>query len=447
MGKQGVKIAFFFYAFSLVWISYFVEQEQFLQMFGAYSLAFASFLYLFRNGEKLSVKQWKIAAFFLFMIPLFSQPALSPDVYRFLWDGELTTLGIHPYSAVPNELMQVNEQVRNSEYMNLLYANVTELSQVNYSIYPTINQFYFLISAYFSNDLLSSLIVLRVLMFGTLLVGANYLIKLLKLLSISIVSAVYLLLNPILIVEVMGNFHFEGVMLSWLFVGIYCMMKNKWLKSSLFWAIAINIKLTPLILLPFLFRYKGFKMSIKFYILTFLFSGVFLSIYLWPSMISNFMQSIELYFDNFEFNAGLFYISKWITSFFVEGNPTLIVGPALSIIAFISILFLAVYKPINTNKEWLNRMMWAYVIYLLLATTVHPWYIILPLGLAIFSANIGILVWSFLVFLSYGFYAFGGKQIGLSLIGIEYGVVIYCLLNPNAWLPRKIRKALRLVYS
>jgi len=80
----------------------------------------------------------------------------------------------------------------------------------------------------------------------------------------------------------------------------------------------------------------------------------------------------------------------------------------------------------------------------LLATTVHPWYLILPLGLAVFSVNIGLLVWSFLIMLSYGFYAFGGSQIGFAFIGIEYGIVIYCLFYPNSWLLKKIRGGLQL---
>ncbi len=435
----GLSGALLLYIISLLLISYVAEQADFILSFSAYSLSFIAFLYFIRIRNDFSIKTWKRIAIVLFLIPLFSFPSLSPDVYRFLWDGELVTIGIHPYAAIPNELMQFDSRVYDSEYMNLLYTEITELSQRNYSIYPSVNQFYFLITALISDNLFVSLIVLRILMFLSLLLGAYYFFKTLDLLSISINNSVLLLLNPILIVEVMGNFHFEGIMLSWLMIGIYFMFKQQWFKSSLFWAIAINIKLTPLILLPFLLRFRSFKVSIRFYISTFFISGILLLIYLWPGLFWNFMQSIELYFDNFEFNAGLFYLVKWITSFFVDGNPTLIVGPALSIVAFLAIVFIALYKPINNKKEWLSRMMWGYVIYLMLATTVHPWYVILPLGLAAFSTNLAVLFWSYLIMLSYGFYAFGNATIGYSLIAIEYIIVIYLLLFPNNYFLRKSR--------
>ena len=432
------------YLISLILITYVANQDDFVLSFTAYSFAFIVFLYFVRIRNNFSIKTWKGVALFLFLIPIFSFPSLSPDVYRFLWDGELTMLGIHPYSAIPGHLMEFERLVYDSEHLARLYQEITPLSQQNFSIYPSVNQFYFLITAAISDNLFVSLIILRILMLLTLLIGAKYLFKVLELFSIPLHNSIFLLLNPILIVEVMGNFHFEGIMLSWLMVGIYFMLKYEWLKSALFWSIAINIKLTPLILLPFLLRYKGFKTSLKFYIFTFIFSGGLLLIYLWPSLFWNFMQSIELYFDNFEFNAGLFYLVKWITSFFISGNPTLVVGPALSIIAFIAILFIALYKPISDKNEWLKRMMWGYLFYLLLATTVHPWYIILPLGLAIFSNNLGVLFWSYLIMLSYGFYAFGQLSFGFVLIGIEYLVLFYFLLFPKSLVLNKFRSVLKI---
>lgn len=441
---RGLFGALVLYVIPLFLINYVAKQDNFIISFSSYSVAFAAFLYFIRIRNDFSIQTWKSIAIVLFLIPLFATPSLSPDVYRFLWDGELVTLGIHPYSAIPNELMQMDSRVYESEYMTSLYSQITELSQRNYSIYPSVNQFYFLITALISDNLFVSLIVLRILMLLTLLIGVKYFFKILEILSIPVNNSVLLLLNPILIVEVIGNFHFEGIMLSWLMIGIYFMLKHKWLKSSLFWAITINIKLTPLILLPFLIRFRSFKVSFKFYVTTFVFSGALLIIYLWPSVFGNFMQSIELYFDNFEFNAGIFYLIKWITSFFIEGNPTLIVGPVLSIIAFLAIVFIALYKPINSKKEWLNRMMWGYVVYLLLATTVHPWYVILPLGLAAFSANLGVLFWSYLIMLSYGFYAFGQSSFGYVLIAIEYLLLIWFLVFPKNYVLEWSRRVLRI---
>ena len=440
-----LAFALLLYIFALVYLSYGIQQEDFYQTFSVYTLAFIAYLYCIRVRNQFALKTWLWIALGLFIIPLFSTPPLSPDVYRFLWDGELVTLGIHPYSHTPNELMEVNHLVSSSQYMRFLYENSTELSKSNYTIYPTVHQLYFLIPAFLTNHFLTSLLILRLLMLGTLVFGVKYFIKILGLFKIPMQHAVLLILNPILLIEVMSNLHFEGIMLAWLLTGIYYLLKKEWLKSSLFWAVAINIKLTPLILLPFLLRYLGFKESLKFYLATFIFTIGLLLIYMWPSVFFNFLQSLELYFDNFEFNAGIFYLAKWIASFFINGNPTLIIGPALSVLAFISILFVAFYRPIYSGKALLNKMMWGYIIFLLLATTVHPWYVILPFGIAIFSANLGLLLWTLLIMLSYGFYAFESSVWSYSLIAIEYVFVILFFAFPKSRFQIKVRKLLKLV--
>lgn len=436
--------ALLLYIFALVYLSYGIQQDSFLQTFSVYTLAFVSYLYCIRVRQRHTLKTWLWIALALFIIPLFSIPPLSPDTYRFLWDGELVTLGIHPYSYTPNELMEGNQLVNSSEYMQFLYDNTTDLSKKNYTIYPTVHQLYFLIPAFLTDHFLTSLLILRVMMLGTLIFGVKYFMRILSLFNTSAQNVVLLILNPILIIEVMGNLHFEGIMLSWLLPGIYYIMKKEWLKSSFFWAVAINIKLTPLILLPFLLRYLGLKISMKFYVATFISTVGLLLIYMWPSVFMNFLQSLTLYFDNFEFNAGIFYLTKWIASFFVEGNPTLIVGPALSVLAFLSILFIAFYRPIYSGKALLNRMMWGYVIYLLLATTVHPWYVVLPLGLAVFNANLGVILWTLLIMLSYGFYGFENSVWSYLLIASEYLILIAFLSFPSSKLHGKTRALLRL---
>jgi|SRR5690554_375706 len=439
-----LAIALLLYVSALVYLNYGIQQDAFFQTFSVYAIAFIAYLYCIRVRYEYAVKTWTLVALVLFLIPFFSVPPLSPDIYRFLWDGELVTMGIHPYSFTPNELMEVNHAVNSSSYMQFLYENTTDLSKGNYTIYPTIHQLYFLLPAFLTDHFLISLWILRLMMLGTIIIGLKYFLKTLQLLNLPAQNIVLLILNPILIVEVMGNFHFEGIMLAWLIPGIYFLIKKECLKSSVFWAIAINIKLTPLILLPFLLRYLGFKESFKFYLATLFFSTGLLLIYMWPSVFLNFLQSLELYFDNFEFNAGIFYFVKWISSFFITGNPTLIVGPLLSILAFFGILFIAFYRPISSNKELLNRMMWGYIIYLMLATTVHPWYVILPFGIAVFSANLGVMLWTFLIMLSYGFYAFENPLWSYSLIGLEYTLVLLFLMFPNSKLQNKARTFLRI---
>jgi hypothetical protein len=360
---------------------------------------------------------------------LFAIPTLSPDVYRFIWDGEILTQGIHPYTYTPQELFG-KSFFQSSQYLNTVYAGITDLSKSNYTIYPTVNQLYFILPTLITENVLAAVIFMKVLVLATGICGYIYLKKILKVLNLPSKNAWIIAINPFIIIELTGNLHSEGVMLSWLFVAFYFVLTKKWILAALFWAIAINVKLTPLILLPFLFRFVGWKSAIKVYLLVGVFTVLLLSIYLWPSVLPNFLSSIELYFNNFKFNSSLFSIMEFLFYPIYNYETILIIGPLLSKISVVIICFIAILKPINTGKIWFERMLWGYIVYLLFATTVHPWYIVLPFGLSILTKHSFMIGWTFLVMLSYGFYSIENEFISIGLIVTEYsGLLILILLD------------------
>ena len=116
--------------------------------------------------------------FIAHLLAFFFVPHLSPDSYRFLWDGVITWMGENPLDSIPNELIH-QERFANNEYTRSLYNSITELSKNNYTCYPTVNQFYF-VAANLSNSVTINLIVLKLLVFISQLFGLFYLWKLLK---------------------------------------------------------------------------------------------------------------------------------------------------------------------------------------------------------------------------------------------------------------------------
>ena len=420
-------IVFVLFATMLALFSYKGTQSSFVFNLSLYSGMFFCYLIMLYNRKQWKFNHLTYVALILHLVVLISETPLSPDVFRFIWDGELITQGIHPYAHLPVDLIE-NPDFNFSPYLQEIYSQMTDLSKNNYSIYPTVNQVYFFITAFFTENKFAAIVIMRILILLTHITGFIYLLKLLEFLKIDKYTIFILALNPFVIIEFAGNLHFEAVMFSWLVIGIYFLLKNKWLLGAFFWSIAINVKLTPLLLLPFLFRYLGIKKSIQFYVATGVFTTLMLLVFLWPSMIANFMQSINLYFNNFEFNASIYFLLKALFYPIYGWETIYIFGPLLSKIALVLIVLLAFSIKKNNLPDLFLKMFLGYVVYLLFSTTVHPWYIMLPLGLSIFTRTSFMIIWSYTIMFTYGFYLLGESWIISLLISIEYFILALTII-------------------
>jgi len=82
-------------------------------------------------------------------------------------------------------------------------------------------------------------------------------------------------------------------------------------------------------------------------------------------------------------------------------------------------------------------MLFAFSIYFLLSTTVHPWYVVTPLAISIFTRYKFLVVWSFTVIFSYSAYGLTNFDEKLWLVVLEYLLVIGFLIYE--WKKEKLR--------
>lgn len=374
---------------------------------------------------------WKIllaAAVIFRLLFLFAIPNLSQDFYRFLWDGRLLLEGINPYLMTPAEYFSSG----NIPFLGAqeLYEGMGSLSAGNPTNYPPLNQFFFALAALFGgNSILASVVWLRIFIIAADIGIFYFGIKLLKNLNLPESNIFLYLLNPLVIMELTGNLHFEGVMLFFFLAALYFLRCQKWLFSALFFSCSIAVKLIPLIFLPLLFRRLGWNRSLGYYAAT----GIILLLFFLPFLsgvfAENFFSSINLWFQKFEFNASIYYLVRWI-GYQVEGyNIIQWAGPSLAAAVFIAALALASLKKNAEMKGLFTTTMFAMVIYLLLATTVHPWYLATPLLLSVFTRYKFVQVWSLMVVLSYFAYSQPDYEENLWLVAFEYlgvfGVMVY----------------------
>lgn len=405
-------------------ISYETLNQEFYSFISQYFVLFGLFLVLLKI--ETNFKRLLIFAILSRIILIFSIPELSPDFFRFIWDGELLTKGINPYAFLPNELIQ-KDRFSDVVYMSELYQNMTDLSKGNYSNYPVLNQFIFYIPAALFNSVYANVVGLKVIVLLADLGAIYFLKKILEHLKQPVQKLWFYALNPFILIEFVGNLHFEGVMIFLLLGAIYYVLINKWMLGSVLLGLSIQIKLIPLLLLPFFFKYLKWKRSIGFLIVS-VSLFILIGLILWndATYFNNMMKSITIYFTTFEFNSSLFGIVNHYKSEKMGWNSTYIVGPALSKMATVLILILAIFRNYKSPVDIFKGMIFALLIYYLFATTVHPWYVSMILVLSIFTNYKFALIWTLLIPLTYSFYTI--PEFALSYRMLEYGLVFTVLI-------------------
>lgn len=386
----------------------------------------ALFFFCFKliQFEKWNFKFLLFAGILFRLVFLLATPNLSQDFYRFIWDGELVLLGINPYLFLPDQLITQADLMVNNAHE--LHNGMGLLSARHYSNYPPLNQLLFSLGAYFGgNNILGAIVGLRLIIISAD-IGIYYFgRKLLKKLNRSPHLIFWYFLNPLIIIELAGNLHFEGVMLFFFIWSIYLLAIHKWLLAAVIYAFSISIKLIPLMFLPLFLKHLGFKKSLLFYIVIAVVSFALLLPFYSPEFIDNYSKTVGLWFSNFEFNAGIYNVVKKIGIQF-DAKPWELIKQYGKITPYITIAVVLLMTFLRKNEKLsvlLVSMLIILASYYFLSTTVHPWYIIFLVLLTIYTDIRFPLFWSAMIILSYSAYANPDYKENLGLLFIEYFIV------------------------
>lgn len=351
---------------------------------------------------------------------LFSFPALSDDVYRFIWDGILLNNSADPFAMLPSEMSEL------SDFQEFLLAKMN--SPNYYSVYPPGLQYIFGLTAWIGSDsLLANVLVFRSLIIMAEVAAFFLLRNILKRLKLSAHRAFIYFLNPLVIIELSGNLHPEAFWICLFLLAVYLMMKQKWALSGAAFASSIMIKLIPLLFAPILIRKLRLNAFFSFAISAILLSLSLGIIIVDLNTILNLGDSIDLYFRNFEFNASIYYLLSWVGFQFYGYNPIQSLGPLLAILTALMVLFIQLRKSSIDWHSMLKRTLLSLAIYYLLALVVHPWYLAPLIALSCFRSYLFPLIWSMLIFLSYHRYALGVEQESVTYLCLEY-LPLYLIL-------------------
>ena len=367
---------------------------------------------------------------------LFEINDYSDDYNRFIWDGKILLEGENPYEYTPTQLVENGKQFGGID-IHELYAALN--SKDYYTVYPPLNQFLFATSTYLGGNVFWSVVWMKIFIL-VFEIGLIFLLfKMLKKLKLKESLAQIYALNPLVILELTGNVHFEGIMLFFFMLGLWFLMNKQILVSGLAIALAINVKVIPVLFLPLFLPLLGILKSVKLFFVIALVSLALVFPFISETLISNFSESLNLYFQSFEFNASIYYIFKGISHYFL-GYKTELIGIIIPISVFLFAMYITflLFKKNRLNsydgfdmKLFISHSIPLLFVYYVLASTIHPWYIINLLVLCVFNRKFSILIWSILAFLSYFAYShfvsngdFHASTWYYILIAIEYSIVI-----------------------
>jgi len=434
---------------------------------------------------KHNIKFLTWTAFAFRAIFLFSIPNLSQDFYRFIWDGRMILAGFNPYLYTVDYFSFIGPPIEQGMQLQAGMGELNASHFSNYP--PINQLGFVLAGLFAGKSIMGSALIMRLVIiaadFGTLYFGK----RLLKKLNIPAHHIFWYILNPFIIIELTGNLHFEGVMIFFLVWSLYLLHSGKWHWSAVIFALSVSVKLIPLIFLPLFYQWfigkreskndilnpplpvgqevqddkhvnvitstarqsdsgsmdgitsshgslpasrlarndvlKGLSHLIVFYSITVVVALLSFVPFYSTEFINNYTQTVGLWFQNFEFNASLYYIARAIGYTFRGYNEIAIIGKYIPLIVIAFILILAFFRRNRSTIQLITAMLLVLSFYYFTATTVHPWYIATLLILSVFTKYKFPLVWSFVIILSYLAYGNSSNTENLWIIGLEYAVV------------------------
>ena len=450
VARITVVLAFVWLA-GILYLAYGVERYETARLLTVYGISFVAYLGLVKIAPSAAFR-WLLGLAVVARLALLPVlPHLSDDIYRFVWDGRLLYQGYDPFAYLPSEIISGAGEVEAHGINQALYQQLN--SPDYYTIYPPVNQAVFALAAWVSpTSVWGSTIVIRAILILAALMTLWLMTQLFRQKrstisndqkitpsfsiyhsvldiptqsssTIPLQNVLLYALNPLVIIELTGNLHFEALMITFLLGSVYWLRRNVGLSAVLF-GLAVCTKLVPLILLPLYWRRLGWREALLFYGLVALTTAALFFPLITPELVAGMQKSIGLYFQKFEFNASAYYIIREI-GFYQKGyNIIAQAGRWLAISTFLGIMLYAAWE---RNHGLPTAYSGAWLIFLLLSTTVHPWYVTPLLAFTVFTSYRYAVAWSGLIFLTYAGYSITGFAENLWVTGVEYIIVLAIL--------------------
>lgn len=196
-----------------------------------------------RTDARLALSIILIGAAAMRLVLLWSEPTLSSDIYRYIWDGRVQAAGINPYAHIPNA----------SELASLRDPDIwPHINRADYAvtIYPPVAQAVFLAVSRFGE----SVVVMKLGLVLFEAAGIAAIIAMLRLLGKPSSDVAAYAWHPLPLWEIAGNGHVDAAMLALLLAGLLVYLSGRTLVAGVLVTLGALIKPLALLALPVLWR-------------------------------------------------------------------------------------------------------------------------------------------------------------------------------------------------
>jgi len=346
----------------------------------------------------------------LALLPL--APELSDDVNRYLWDGHVQAAGINPYEHAP-DAMEVSE-LRTGYHEAINNPSVS-------TIYPPAAQLVFLLIALAG----SSVFVMKTVWIGCDLATAWVLARTVRDRGGDEMSVLLLWLwSPLLLVEVAWSGHLEslGLLALALAIRFAGKMNIGGAPAGVALAIATLTKFAPAAALPALVRRQGLPATIGFFL------TVVLLYVPYASAGQALFTGLRTYSEHWWFMKGAFGVLEWIA-----GDPSN--AKRMAAVIVLSVIGWTAWKAMELDRA----LLWVLGAGMVFTPTLHPWYVLWMLPMAVLRRSRPWLLLSGLAFTGYfglGSYQNTGEWAQPLLARAVLWLPFFALMLYEAWTTR-----------
>jgi len=421
--KMVSRLLYLVWALGIVLLAYLPDRQDFLLLTLNFSAVFFCYWLIIDPANKIRLKSLLLVAIVTRLAIIPANPNLTDDFYRYVWDGQISLSLHNPYEKKPSEWMESEETPRFLDTDLYPHLNSPEY----YSVYPPFTQLFFATGALIARgDSGGAVFWTKSLMVITEITLLFIIVPLLRKMGKDPGMVAIYALNPLVLLEISGNMHIEGISILFLALALMYYHGKKGIRTGMMLGLSIGAKILPLILLPAMALASNFKQWLSFSAAALLMAALLFSPLLFGHSWINFFESLRLYYQTFEFNASIYYILRFIGEWIKGYNWISYMGPlsnVLFVLLYLGVLFMV--KSRGVTKQRMPEVLTVILtLYFLFQTTVHPWYI---LPLVLLSALTGWrypIVWSGVVFLSYHAYSVYPYQENLWITAFSYLAVI-----------------------